>query len=68
MTLKKNKIDLVILSLSLIFVIVLLVVSNIITGSVSSGKKYVVVSINGEDKFKYNLDENKLLYIGKINE
>lgn len=61
MTLKKNKTDLFILSFAIIFIIVLVVMSNIITGNVNGKNKYVVISIDGEDKFKYKLSEEKTI-------
>lgn len=61
MTLKKNKVDLIILIVSIVFILIIVTISNIITGDISSGEKYVVVSINGEDKFKYKLNEDKTL-------
>ena len=67
MELKKNKIDLVILSLSVVFVILIVVISNFITGSVSGAYKYVVVSIDGEDKYKYNLNENRTIELKQDN-
>ena len=35
--------------------------SNIISGSVSGAYKYVVVSVNGQERFKYNLDEDRII-------
>lgn len=61
MTLKRNKIDLFILSFSIIFIILIVVCSNIISGSVSGAYKYVVVSVNGQERFKYNLDEDRVI-------
>ena len=61
MTLKRNKTDIIIFSLSLIFIIVLVVVSNIITNSANNANKYVVINIDGEDRFKYKLEENKTI-------
>ena len=67
MNLKKNKIDLVILLLSIVFVILIVVVSNFITGSVSGAYKYVVISIDGQDKYKYNLNDNRIIELDKDN-
>ena len=61
MTLKRNKIDLFILSFAIIFIILIVVCSNIISGSVSGAYKYVVVSVNGQERFKYNLDEDRVI-------
>ena len=61
MTLKRNKIDLFILSFSIMFIILIVVCSNIISGSVSGAYKYVVVSVNGQERFKYNLDEDRVI-------
>lgn len=65
MTLKKNKIDLFILIFSIVFVLLVVVMGNVITGSVSGAYKYVVVSIDGQDKFKYNLNENRIIELKK---
>lgn len=65
MTLKKNKVDLFILILSIVFVLLIVVVSNIITGQVSGSYKYVVVSIDGQDKYKYSLNENRTIELKK---
>ena len=59
MSLKKNITDLIILGLSIVLIIVILIASNIVTGSVNGKNKYVVISIDGEEKFKYKLDENR---------
>lgn len=65
MTLKRNKIDLFILSFALIFIVLIVIVSNILTGNVNGKIKYVVVSIDGEDRFKYSLDENRVIELKK---
>ena len=65
MTLKRNKIDIIILSFSIIFILLIVVLSNIITGNVTGDYKYVVVSINGEERFKYNLDEDRTIELDK---
>ena len=65
MRLKKNKWDMFILSFALIFIIFLVVISNIITGNVNGKNKYVVISINGEDKYKYKLSEDKTIELKK---
>lgn len=65
MTLKRNKWDLFILSFSIVFIILLVVVSNLITGNVNGKNKYVVISINGEDKYKYKLNEDKTIELKK---
>ena len=65
MNLKKNKTDLFILILSIVFVLLIVVASNIITGNVNGAYKYVVVSINGEDRFKYLLSENRTIELAK---
>ena len=44
-----------------IFIILIVVCSNIISGSVSGAYKYVVVSVNGQERFKYNLDEDRII-------
>lgn len=67
MTLKRNKWDLFILSFAIIFVIMLVVVSNIITGSVNGDNKYVVISINGQDKYKYKINEDRTIELKKKN-
>lgn len=59
MTLKKNKTDLVILILSILLIGIIIVVSNVITGKVDGNNKYVVISIDGEEKFKYKLSEDR---------
>ena len=65
MNLKWNKMDIFILSFALIFIILLVVISNVITSNVNGAFKYVVVSINGEDKYKYNLNEDKTIELKK---
>lgn len=65
MTLKKNKIDLFVLIFSVIFVLLIVGVSNFITGSVTGAYKYVVVSIDGKDKYKYNLNEDRIIELKK---
>ena len=65
MNLKKNKTDLFILIISIVFVLLIVVASNIITGNVNGAYKYVVVSINGEDKFKYLLSEDRTIGLAK---
>lgn len=67
MTLKRNKWDLLILSFAIIFIICLVVMSNIITGNVNNDNKYVVISIDGEDKYKYKLDEDRIIELKKKN-
>lgn len=65
MNLKWNKVDIFILSFALIFIIMLVVCSNIVTSSVKGSFKYVVISIEGEDKYKYALDEDKTIELKK---
>lgn len=65
MTLKRNKIDLIILSFAVVFIMLIVVVSNLITGSVNGAYKYVVVSVNGKEKFKYNLNEDRIIELDK---
>ena len=65
MKLKWNRRDLFILSFALIFIILLVVISNVITSNVNGKFKYVVISINGEDKYKYNLDEDRIIELEK---
>ena len=59
MSLKRNKTDIIILAIAIIFVVAILVISNVVSSSVNGKNKYVVISIDGEDKFKYKLDENR---------
>jgi len=59
MTLKRNKTDLLILILSILLIGIIIVISNVITGKVDGNNKYVVVSIDGEEKFKYKLSEDR---------
>ena len=65
MTLKRNKTDLFILSFALIFIIILVVISNIITSNVNGKNKYVVITIEGVEKFKYKLSENRVIELKK---
>ena len=65
MTLKRNKWDLFILSFAIIFIIFIVVISNIITGSVNGDNKYVVISIDGKDKYKYKLNEDNTIELKK---
>lgn len=65
MTLKKNKTDFIILLFAIVFIILIVVVSNIITGNVNGKNKYVVISIDGEEKFKYKLDEDRTIELKK---
>ena len=65
MHLKWNKIDICILSFALIFIILLVVLSNVITSNVNGAFKYVVINIKGEDKYKYNLSEDKTIELKK---
>ncbi len=65
MKLKWNKIDIFILSFALIFIILLVVMSNIITSKVNGAYKHVVITIRGEEKYKYNLDEDRTIVLKK---
>ena len=65
MNLKWNRRDLFVLSFALIFIILLVVISNVITSNVNGSFKYVVISISGEDKYKYNLDEDRVIELKK---
>ena len=59
MNLKKNKVDFIILALSIVLIIAIVIVSNIVTGSVNGKNKYVVISVDGEEQFKYKLNEDR---------
>ena len=65
MTLKRNKIDLIILSFAVVFIMLIVVVSKLITGSVNEAYKYVVMSVNGKEKFKYNINEDRIIELDK---
>ena len=65
MTLKKNKIDLIILIISIVLVVGIVIASNVITNKVNGAYKYVVISIDGEDEFKYNLDKDRKIELKK---
>ena len=65
MELKHNKCDVLIYILSFILIIGLIVASNIITGKAEGKVKYAIVTIEGKQKFKLNMNEDKELVLSK---
>lgn len=65
MSLKINKIDIIIIVLAILLVGSIVIVSNGIFKNINSENKYVLISIDGEDKFKYKLDEDRTIILKK---
>ncbi len=58
MELKHNKYDIVVYIMILILIISLLVVSSFINDKVNGDIRYAVVTIEGKQKFKLNMEDN----------
>lgn len=58
MELKHNKYDIFIYILSFILISCLLVISNVVTNKAEGKVKYAIVTIEGKQKFKLNMDED----------
>ena len=65
MEIKHNKYDIVVYVLSFLLVISLLIVSNFITSKVEGKIKYVVVTVDGKQQYKVNLNEDKEIFLTK---
>lgn len=65
MELKHNKHDILIYILSFILVVGLLITSNIITSKAEGKVKYAIVTIEGKQKYKLNMSEDKELVLSK---
>lgn len=59
MDLKHNKIDILVYIISFILVMCLLVVSNVITSNNEGKVRYAIVTIDGKQKFKLDMSEDK---------
>lgn len=65
MELKHNKHDIFVYILSFLLVVCLLVVSNVITSKAEGKIKYAIVTIEGKQKFKLDMSEDKELILKK---
>lgn len=65
MELKHNKYDILIYVLSFVLIIGLLITSNIVTGKAEGKVKYAVVTIDGKQKYKLNMSEDRELVLNK---
>ena len=65
MQLKHNKYDVFIYVLSFILIICLLVISNVVTNKAEGKVKYAIVTIEGKQKFKLNMNEDIELVLTK---
>lgn len=63
MELKHNKYDILIYILSFLLIIGLLITSNIVTSKAEGKVKYAIVTIEGQQKFKLNMNEDKELVL-----
>ena len=59
MELKHNKHDIFIYIISFVLIMGLLVISNVITSNARGKVLYAIVTIEGKEKFKLNMDEDK---------
>ena len=65
MELKHNKYDIFIYVLSFIFIISLLIISNVITGNAEGKVKYAIVTIEGKQRYKLNMDDDVEIVLSK---
>ena len=65
MELKHNKYDIFIYVLSFILIIGLLIVSNVVTSQAEGKIKYAIVTIEGKQKYKLNMSEDKEIVLTK---
>lgn len=65
MELKHNKHDILIYVLSFVLVIGLLITSNIVTSKAEGKVKYAIVTIDGKQKYKLNMSEDRELVLNK---
>ena len=63
MELKHNKHDIIIYILSFVLIVCLLVVSNILTNNARGKVLYAIVTIEGKQKFKLDMNEDKELVL-----
>lgn len=61
MELKHNKYDVFIYVLSVLLIVCLLVISNIVTSNAEGKVKYAIVTIEGEQKYKLNMNEDVVI-------
>lgn len=65
MELKHNKYDIFVYILSFVLVIGLLITSNIVTSKAEGKVKYAIVTIEGKQKYKLNMSEDKEIVLSK---
>jgi len=65
MELKHNKYDVFIYILSFILIMALLIISNVITSKAEGEIKYAIVTIEGKQKYKLNMDEDVEIVLTK---
>ena len=65
MELKHNKWDIFVYVLSFILIICLVVVSNVVTSKAEGKIKYAIVMVEGKQKFKLNMNEDKEIVLTK---
>lgn len=65
MELKHNKHDILVYVFCFIFIVCLLVVSNSVTKRADGKVKYAIITIEGKQKFKLNMNEDKKILLEK---
>ena len=65
MELKHNKYDIFIYVLSFMLIIGLLIVSNVVTSKAEGKVKYAIITIEGKQKYKLNMNEDKEIVLTK---
>lgn len=65
MELKHNKYDVFVYILSFVLIVCLLVVSNVFTRDAEGKVKYAIITIEGKQKFKLNMNQNKEIILTK---
>ena len=59
MELKHNKVDVFVYIISFVLVVCLLIASNIVKRNSDGNIKYAIITIEGKQKFKLNMDEDR---------
>lgn len=63
MELKHNKHDIIVYILSFVLIVVLLIVSNVVTNKAKGDILYAIVTIEGRQKFKLDMDKDTSLVL-----